>query len=328
MNPIFENGVSYSPTLAVYNIGDSVRITHTFKNKFETHATTHTFTRIFIYVNDELRSTSEYLSHGNVFPDATITHITDLSFDSSYVGQVRISSDVYFSLLGEEYDYSGRTATLTVASPEPDIDFTATLYATPAEIEAGETVAFNINLENRGSDTIDYFEIRNSEGGLLITTGSFAPGDSRPAGILSAIHETSDISYVVIGYADGYSVSRETNTVHITVTEPTETPAPTETPTPTPSPTAAPSPEETAEAAPSIEASPSQAPSETMDTPAPSDDATAAPGEESTNEETNLGFGLFILIALAVLIVAAIIILSVILIKRRKSDKVKDSDFE
>ena len=239
MSSIFENGVSYSPTLAVYNIGDSVRITHTFKNKFETHATTNTRTIINIYVNDELHSTSGYLSHGSVFPGAEITHITDLSLDESYVGEVRILSDIYFALMGEEYDYSGSTATLTVASPEPDIDFGATLYATPVEIEEGEMVAFNINLENRGSDAIDRFEIRNSEGGLIITTESFAPGDSRPAEILSAVHETSDISYVVIGYSDGYSVSHETNTVHITVTEPTATEAPTE--TPTPSPTAEPS---------------------------------------------------------------------------------------
>lgn len=322
-----DHDITVSPEKAVYEVGDTVQITHEFSHRITTHAAIGATTRIFIRVNGEVHSMSGIVSQGNIFPGASVTHITNITFDESYAGEVNITSNIQFEMMEKDYGFSESYTTLTVASPEPDINFSATLSAAPMEIEAGDLVAFDIDLENTGSDTIDYFEIRNSEGGLVITTGSFAPGDSRTAGILSAIHETSDISYVVIAYGDGYSVARETNRVHITVTEPEPEPAATE--TPTQSPTPEPSPEDTPEMTPSAEDSPTVSASTADETAAPSTSpALTEPPEESTDEKEDMSFGLFVFIALTALIVIALIVVTIIFIIRSKSKKIKDSDFE
>ncbi len=318
-----DRSINVSPIKASYEVGDTVQITHTFTNIITTHALINAQTRIFVRINGDVHSSSALIDQGNIFPGESVTHVTNITFDESYIGEVNITSNIQCTLMGQEYGHSESFTTLTVNAPEPDIGFTANLSADPTEIESGETVMFTVHLENTGSDAITTFEIRNSEGGLMGATESMPSGGSGTVPLSQEIFETSDVSYVVVAYSGDYYETIETNSVRITVLEP-ESPTATATLTPTSSPT------EDATLTPSFETS-THSSTTIADT---QDSDSAIPSEIPKNQDTEnqaedaLGLGLYMLVALLILTALAIITILIIIIIKKLRKKDEADNFE
>ena len=242
---IFDIGWSITPHFGYYMVGESVTITHTFRNTFADHAATGANSRAYLTLNGTHIYTSPDASLGLVMPGASETTAFEYTFTEDDVGHMRASCDIYFRMMGEDYEQGGWTLEFDVRAPAPVVPpaFTTSLSASPTSIYAGDEVTFTISFENTGDGTIGTFEVRNAEGGLEATTEPVPSGVSGTTRITSRIYESVDVSFVVVGISSAGTVSHETNTVHITVLEPEESPEAAETttiePTTTMAPTAA-----------------------------------------------------------------------------------------
>ena len=210
-----------SPARTVYHPGDTVTVSYSVRNNSTTHAITDVealssitrtdpFYMLWIKSND----------FGNVFPGAQKSDSFSYTFTDSNIGMMNLEAGWTFRYSGGRNSVGKLFMRVNVEEEEPDVDFTTHLTANPIEIDAGDTVRFHVTMNNIGDDRIATFEIRNSEGGLEASTESMASGASGSVNIDVPIHESTNVSYVVIGKKSGVNVSKETNSVRITVRDP------------------------------------------------------------------------------------------------------------
>lgn len=188
-----------SPYKAVYHPGDTVTITHFFRNNFTTHSAINM--RSMAYLTIEARShiyDGIAIDHGNVFPGAETINSFRYTFDENDVGNIVTAYTLSFYMMGKLYRY-GRTSLEFIV--EPNFDFDVGLSTDTTEIEVGDSVEFLVGIRNLGN-SIDRFEVRNSEGELISSIDGMSTGgfDNYPINV--NIYETADISYVVIAYID------------------------------------------------------------------------------------------------------------------------------
>lgn len=309
---IFEVTSSKSPDYGYYLVGETVTVTYSFRNTFTEHAATNADALINFTYGDPSDTITTTDSYGVIMPDETVSISMTHTFTESDIGTCHVSYNFNYTMMGYDYTDAATTLLLDVRSPEPDIDFNCRLTADKTEIEAGEEVAFTIAMENTGGDSLT-FEVRNSEGGLVASTEALSPGGSGSVITSANIYETTEVSYVVIGYAGTYSESKETNTVRITVVEPEESPTPTPTEETTPEPTEESTPTTT------ITPEPSPTPEETLQSPQPT-----VYEVETKHKSGNDGIWLYvIIILLGILLVAAIVAIP-LLIRRNNKGNPKD----
>lgn len=249
---IFETTSSKFPNQGHYLVGETVTLTYSFRNTFTEHAATDAQALMNFTYGDPADTITVTESYGVIMPGETVTISMTHTFTESDVGTCHVSYNLNYSMMEYDYEDTASAFLIDVRTPEPDINFNCLLTTDKTEIEVGEEVAFTVAMENTGVDDLR-FEVRNSEGGLMASTEALSPGESGYIVLFANIYETTDVSFVVVGYAGTYYESKETNVVRITVVEPAETP--------TPSPT-----EET--------------------TPEPTEESTPQPSEESTSTAT------------------------------------------
>ena len=211
---------SISPSRAEYAPGDTVTISYTITNLMETHTLMHMKTRA-VMDNErfELLYTGTNVDLGNVFPGESKTSSFRITFGEEYTGEIRLSSTQQFAFLDTNYTESKPLLTFTVASPEPEVSFTAALHADETEVDAGDTVTLRIALGNTGSDAIGMFEVYTEGGALEATLESLPAGGSGSVTLTETIYETTTFRYVVTGTTGETAVSQETNAVTVTVRE-------------------------------------------------------------------------------------------------------------
>lgn len=306
---IFEVTSSKSPHYGYYLVGETVTLTYSFRNTFTEHAATNTDALINFTYGDPSDTVTTTENYGVIMPGETVLISMTHTFTESDIGTCHVSYNLNYTMMGNGYTDAATTFLLDVRSPEPDIDFNCRLTADKTEIEAGEEVNFTVAMENIGRDSLE-FEVRNSEGGLMASTEALSPGESGHITTSVNIYETTDVSYVVVGYAAGtYYESKETNIVCITVIEPEESPTPTTTEETTPEPTEESTPTAT------TATKPSPTPQDTVQTPQPT------VYEVETKQESDNGIWLYvIIILLGLLLVAAIVAIPLLLRRNRKGN--------
>ncbi|MEX1376877.1 MAG: hypothetical protein AB1Z23_05285 [Eubacteriales bacterium] len=102
---------------------------------------------------------------------------------------------------------------------EENIDFSTSLSADFTEIVPMTTVNFTVTMINSGDDTINTFEIRNTDGELVASTEGMTSGSSGSVNIPLEISESCDIKYSVKAIGDSTNVTKETNAIHITIVD-------------------------------------------------------------------------------------------------------------
>ena len=224
--------------------GDTLTITHTFSNPFETHSALGLDTRIYLWRGGENIYASPTDSHGALLPGESTDTTLIYSIAPSDIGHIQVMYRAAFTLMGRPYVVLKDSFAFNVMDPAPDIEFDAHLSASSTTVDAGDDVLFSIRIENTGENFIEEMVVLNSEEGLISTLGGLPVGGSVSVESLANITETADFNFIVVCRAGLETVeSIETNTVHITVLEPEEssTQIPTEIPSveiePTPSPT-------------------------------------------------------------------------------------------
>jgi hypothetical protein len=300
---IFEKGWSITPDRAVYDVGDTVTITHTFRNTFTENAATDFKARGHLTLNGDHIYQDTYDDHGVVMPGETVSTSFDYTFSDDDVGHMQASYQCEYDMMGENYQEAQWSAEFNVAAPEPDIDFITHLDADPMTIDSGETVYFSVGLENRGDD-IDRFEIRNAEGGMVAETEAMPSGGWDSVPLTTEIYESADVSYVVIAYVGDDSLSKETNTLHITVREPEES--------------ASPSPSDEDSAAPTVSGpAPSSSELQSADPVSPEACESAAEADVPAQTQGD-NFILYIIIGVLGAIVVTGIIIAMLLLRNKR----------
>lgn len=308
---IFEVSSSKSPDYGYYLVGETVTLTYSFRNTFTEHAATNADALINFTYGDSSDTITTTDSYGVVMPGETVSISMTHTFTESDIGTCHVSYNLNYTMMGFDYTDAATTFLLDVRSPEPDIDFNCLLTADKTEIEAGEEVVFTVGMENTGGDSLT-FEVRNSEGGLMDSTEALSPGESGHITTSVDIYETTDVSYVVVGYAGTYYESKETNVVRITVVEPEESPTLTPTEETTPEPT-----EESTPTATTAQ-EPSPTPQDTVQTPQPT------VYEVETKQQSDNGIWLYVIIILLGLLLVAAIVAIPLLLRRNRIGNPKD----
>ena len=297
---IFGVDASRAPHSATYEPGDSITVEHDFTNLFETHAATDVITNTYLVKDGDKLVDRISVYQGDVFPSNTISDSFTHTFDEDDVGRVEAFYRIQFTMMGQEYVRESATMAFDVLRGY-EIDFRADLTASPTEIYAGDLVTFEVNIHNDGSD-VERFEIRNDEGGVMASTESLPAGSSGSVAISANIYESCDVSYIVIGYISGDHISKETNSVRITVREPeTATPEPTMTPNPTGA--TAPTPTVTTEET----TKPADTPVTDEVKPAATKEEAAGQGSENRKELRTL-IVLLIVVALILLVLVGVLV--------------------
>lgn len=329
---IFEVTSSKSPDHGYYLVGETVTVTYSFCNTFTEHAATNADALINFTYGEPADTITATDSYGIIMPGETVSISMLHTFTESDIGTCHVSYNLNYKMMGYDYTEAATTFLLDVRSPEPDIDFNCLLTTDKTEIEAGEEVAFTVAMENMGSDSLS-FEVRDSEGGLVVSTEALRTGESGYVTTFAHIYETTDISYVVIGYAGTYNESKETNVVRITVVEPEESPTPTPTDEVTPDPTEEATPDPTEEATPDpTEESTSTA----IVSPAPKEAFQQTPQPtiyeiETAQKNDNNGSSIWlyvILVVLGLLLVAAIVAIPLLIRRYNGGNKTDRRDEE
>ena len=317
---IFQKSWSISPDRDEYNVGDTVTITHTFRNTFTGNAATGFSAQSYLSKEPECIFTGPLVSPGMVMPGGTVSTSFTYTFTEAYVGHLRASYHIEYNMMGEHYDESAWTLDFDVAAPEPDIDFTASLSADHTTIDAGGTVHFTIDINNRGDD-IDRFVILYGTGGVASETEAMPSGGSGFVTLTDRLYDSADVRYYVLGYVGDSHVPIATNTVHITVREPEES-APASS-APSASASVPPSPSGEVSAAPTvsgsaIEPSAGVAPAEVS--VSPEADESAAPADAPVQPRGDGGLLLYVIIGvLGAIILAGVIAIPLMLRKRSKA---------
>jgi hypothetical protein len=310
---IFDVSASISPVKSQYQSGDTITVTHTFTNLISTHATTETTSTAFIAVDTNHVYDHPTITHGNVFPGNTISNSFVYTLQEADIGHVKAYYSMKFKLMGKEYNFEASTIEFDVV-PRPKIKFNANLSASPNKINPGDTVTFTVNLQITSSTTIDNFEIRNAEGGVMASTESLAAGASRTVQLSANIAESTNVSYVVVGRMGSRNATKQTNTVQITVRKP-PTPTPDPTPIPvTPTPTAKPTPTATATLVPTI----TLINTDEASTPAiiMSQEPVITPQPPSKNNNGKTSFLLVLIIIILILLITGVVGIGIMLFNK------------
>ncbi|MBT3319360.1 MAG: hypothetical protein HN948_08055 [Clostridia bacterium] len=306
---IFDGTVSISPDSEYYLLGQTITLTYSFHNKFEANAATDVDAHALFHSANPIRETRQTEHFAMIMPESSAEVVMTHTFTEQDVGMCEVGYSVAYTMMGQRYAEADYLVLLEVRAPEPDIDFDCVLSADKTEIEAGEEVEFLAEFTNTGDDNTS-FEIRDAEGSLVATLGTYPTGGEGYARLNAHIFETTDVSYVVIASLGGESESKETNSVRITVIEPEETPMPAVTET-----------EETA--APTV--TPSPLPSSTVQSAESSGEAEQNAAQQEPEPIENLA--LYIIIgALGLLVVAAAITVPILLHRNKKKGGGKRKD--
>jgi len=220
---------SINPAQSVYQVGDTVTITPSYRNNSPTHAVTNLQAQLKVVrgPGDVANAGSPY-TRSSLFPRASDSNRVSYTFTEDDIGPVDIYSYLQFRYSGATNFEQVRLMRMTVEPAEADFDvyiftFDTHLNANTTLINSGDNVKFFVELRNTGSITIETFEIKNSDGELEASTESMAPGESGTVTIEKNIFSTTDMSFFVTAKIAEDSGTQETNSVLITVREESDT---------------------------------------------------------------------------------------------------------
>ncbi len=214
--------------------GDTVNVVMSYRNEMTDTAATGVVTDAYLSKNGAALNNPPEVNQGVINPGQIKTLTYSYTFRDSDVGRIDIKYVLHGTMMGREYDLAGTMGHMDVSEPvrptfhavepssepgPPEVKFTAELSADPLEIDAGDTVAFRLKVDNTGDDDILGFDIHNAEGPLDRSVDGIDSGDERLIIINREIRESCDVSFVVVGRTGDIITSKETNTVHITVRE-------------------------------------------------------------------------------------------------------------
>jgi len=302
---IFDTTCTISPARSVYRPGETVTVGLTFTNNVETHAALNVRSTISMSRNFSRIYEGTQVNHGNVFPGQTVTTSFRYTFDEDDAGEVMVSRLLEFTLMDALYVESKSAKVFDVKAPSPE--FSASLYAEPTSVAAGEDVKFRIAIGNTGGYAVDRFEVTDLGGATVAEAEGLPAGGSGSVTLDVPVYETGDYSYVVVGTTGTTSVSLETNSVHITVEQAAEAES-----------AASASPAGTGGTAPASASPPSSSSSSTQPATAgtvPADQPAAA-GEAAAAAETDGAAFPWLLIWIIIAAAAAAVILLVAFRKR------------
>ncbi len=306
LSPVISMSASISPGKPVYRPGETVTITHYYKNNSGTHAVLNLESRISMSGESVMLYDGPAEDVGDIFPGDTKTVSFRYTFADD-AGDVRVSYRLAYKFMDRNYSVDEQSLAFRVELPVPR--FTVSLTADPTVIDAGDRVKFDIRYTNTSEYNTD-FVVYNSDKVEMASLDSAPPGFEGFAILRIPVDETSDIFYIVSGTIGEETASKETNTVHITVRE-TATPLP-----PSPSVTvmagtASPTPDTQMSLGPSPFVT--AAGSAVSASPAPTEQPAVAPASPQ-----DTGMLIYILIAAVLLLAGAITFLAVRLGRKKK----------
>ncbi len=312
---IFDITCTINPARTVYHPGDTVTVSLSFTNNVETHAAVDLRSIISMQRGSWHIYDGTEASHGNVDPGQTATTSFRYTFTDDDVGHIMVNRVLRFTLMDKLYAESGIEKEFDVQALRPE--FSASLYADPTTIGAGEDVTFRIAVGNTGEGAIDRFEVTDLGGATVAEAEGLPAGGSGSVTFTAPVNESGAVSYVVIGIIGTESRSLETNMVPITVRESAaEASASGSSPA-----------ESGAPAGPSGSASPAAttthsgtspaSPSGTQEALAAAGELSAQNAQEASSAESPLPAVLIAVIAAA----AAVIAFLLVLLKKRKKNR-------
>lgn len=315
LSPVINVSASISPEKPVYQPGETVTITHRYRNNSGTHAALNLESRISMSGERFMLYDGPAEDVGDIFPGAAKTVSFRYTFAED-AGDVRVSYRLAFKFMGKNYSLNEQSLTFRVELPVPK--FSVSLTADPAVIDAGDRVKFDIRYTNT-SDYATDFVVYDSDKVEMASLDSAPPGFEGFAIFRIPVDETSDVFFIVSGTVGEETVNKETNAVHIRVRAPAS-PSPSAAAESASSTPGEPSPSVTT-AAPSasdIAATTTVTATGTLESAVPSPSAEPTATAASTGESRDMGMLTYILIAAAALLAGAVIFLAIKLGKKKQ----------